>query len=212
MFFMFFIIVVIVSISGCTTSSSPSQTGEKQTQAITSIVQTAAPTQGTMSMIVPSTTTMVSTTIPAKDTSTPAYTIRVEESNASFFTFSPGWRYRDRSGASGGSVAVTNYGAQGFTNIKVDVKFSGTGIALIHGTMPYGAIADVVIDGKNYPSIDMYANMEKPATSVIAADLENKEHILTISPSANHNPSVTLPPDQKNAIITVDAVEITRPV
>jgi hypothetical protein len=204
-FLLFVIMVMILLTSGCTTTPSPSQTGQQQTQLVTPTIETPASTQGTMSMIVPIATTSV------KDTPASMNTIKVEESNLSVFTFSPGWRYRDVPVASGGSFAVTNYGAYGFNNIKVDIKFSGTSIALLYRTMSFGGIADIMIDGKKYPSIDMYSNIEKAATSIIATDLENTQHILTISPSANYNPSVTFTPDVNKAIITVDAVEITRP-
>jgi hypothetical protein len=204
------IIILTACITGC---SSPQGTTivQNNSPTITTLSQTVSPTTTPGTQVTLSPTIIQSATTSVKDTTASMNTVRVEESNLSVFAFSPGWRYRDIPAASGGSFAVTNYGAYGFNNIKVDIKFSGTSIALLYRTMSFGGIADVMIDGKNYPSIDMYSNIEKPATSIIATDLENTQHILTISPSAKYNPSVTFTPDVNKAIITVDAVEITRP-
>lgn len=137
--------------------------------------------------------------------------IRIEETDSAF-VYTPGWISEQNPGASGGSWTVTSRGAYGYTDIKVDIEFSGTGISLVHLVAPFGGIADIKIDGKDYPSVDMYAPRLELRITTIATDLTNSDHILTISPSENSNPAVSLPeggPSQP--VILIDAVEVTVP-
>lgn len=137
--------------------------------------------------------------------------VRIEETDPAF-VYTPGWISEQNPGASGGSWTVTSRGAYGYTDIKVDIEFSGTGISLVHLVAPFGGIADIKIDGEDYPSVDMYAPSTDLRITTIATDLTNSDHILTISPSQDSNPAVSLPeggPSQP--VILIDAVEVTVP-
>lgn len=137
--------------------------------------------------------------------------IKIEETDSSF-VFTQGWKSEHMHEASGDTWALTYHNAFDYTNIKVDIKFNGTGISLVHILIPFGGIANIKIDGKDYPDIDMYAPYAELKTTIIATELTNSEHILTISPSIDSNPDVTLPEgDPPKPIIVVDAVNVFAP-
>lgn len=138
-------------------------------------------------------------------------TIRMEDMA---FVYSSGWKTEQNEDASGGSWSLTGYGADGYTNIKVDIKFRGTGVSLVHLVAPFGGIANIKIDGKDYPSIDMYAPTTQLETTTIATDLIDADHVLTISPSQDSNPAVTLPTGPEAIpvpLIIIDAIDVIVP-
>ncbi len=95
---------------------------------------------------------------------------------------------------------------------KVDIKFKGTGGSLVHVVAPFGGIADIKIDGKDYPRIDMYAPTIQFKTTSIGTDLTYSDHVLTISPSYDNNPAASVPPGgPAKPIIVVDAIDIIVP-
>lgn len=137
--------------------------------------------------------------------------IRIEDTDPAF-VYSPGWKTEQNEGASGGSWVVTHLGAMGYSNQKVDIKFKGTGVSLVYLAAPFGGIADIKIDGKDYPRIDTYALTNQFKTTNIATDLTNSEHILTISPSPDSNPAVSLPPGgPTKPLIVIDAIDVIAP-
>jgi hypothetical protein len=100
----------------------------------------------------------------------------------------------------------------GYQNQKVDIKFKGTGISIVHLVAPSGGIANIKIDGKDYPRIDMYAPTLQLKTTSIATDLTNSDHVLTISPSPDSNPAVSLPAGgPTKPVIVIDAIDIIVP-
>ena len=88
----------------------------------------------------------------------------------------------------------------------MSVSFTGTGVALIYATGPDGGTANMELDGKGYPDIDMYSPIpEKSVNRTIASGLENTRHTLTITVSSSRNPL------SSNYVVVVDAVEIIQP-
>lgn len=137
--------------------------------------------------------------------------IRIEETDPAF-VYSPGWKSEQNTGASGGSWVMTGYGIYGYTDIKVEISFKGTGVSLVHAVGPWGGMALLKIDGKDYPSIDMYAPIIEKKITSIATDLADAYHILTIRPSKDSNPAVSLPPGGPPIpIIVIDAIDIIVP-
>ena len=137
--------------------------------------------------------------------------VRIEESSPAF-VYTPGWKSEQNEGASGGSWTMTHLGAYGYDSQKVDVKFKGTGVSLVYLVGSFGGIADIKIDEKDYPSIDMYAPANALKVTSIATDLTNTDHILTISPSKDSNPSVSLPSGgPTKPVICVDAIDVIVP-
>lgn len=67
-------------------------------------------------------------------------------------------------------------------------------------------IAHIKIDGISYPDIDMYFPTPGYRTTVIAKDLLNTKHTLSIITSASKNPAA------KYTAIDIDAVEVTVPL
>lgn len=123
---------------------------------------------------------------------------RIEETHSSF-TYSLGWE--SQSNASGGTWKISET-----VGSRVAVSFTGTGVALLYSASPEGGIANIDLDGKGYPDIDMYSPVpESGINRTIASGLENTRHILTITVSSNKNPS------SSNSMVVVDAVEITQP-
>jgi len=102
---------------------------------------------------------------------------------------------------SGGTAKGTGSGAD-----NVEITFSGTGIALIHLTAPSTGIAQVKIDGVSYDDIDMYSSDTVfQVKTVIATDLTNTQHVLTIICSGQKNPAST-----RHGIL-IDAVDVSAP-
>ncbi|WAC04902.1 MAG: hypothetical protein OS112_10690 [Methanoregula sp.] len=138
-------------------------------------------------------------------------TIRVEESDP-MIVYSPGWKNEQNNQASGGTWTLTGYGSYGYNNIKMTLTFNGTGIALVYLAAPFGGTAEVTLDGKTLPSIDMYSNNAAIKTVPIAAGLPDGVHTLVVSPAKNSNTAVVLPQSgAQMPLITIDAVEVARP-
>jgi hypothetical protein len=192
------ILPVVLIIGSCTTSA-PSPLPPSETPPTTTLPEPEPETES------------VSPT-----TSAPSYeTIHIEETDPSF-EFSDGWRKEKDERASGGSWAISFRGYSNVNIPKVDIKFRGTGISLVHVTGPFCGIADVKIDGKDYPSIDAYAANPQNTITSIATDLTYDDHIMTISPSWKSNPAADVTtaepkPGPPKPIIYVDAVEIIVP-
>lgn len=140
-----------------------------------------------------------------------AKTIRIEDTDPAF-VYSPGWKTEQNEGASSGSWTMTHLGAYGYADQKVDVKFKGTGVSLVYLVGHFGGIADIKIGGKDYPRIDMYAPTTELKVTSIATDLTNTDHILTISPSKDSNPSASLPSGgPTKPMICIDAIDVIAP-
>ncbi len=123
---------------------------------------------------------------------------RIEETHSSF-TYSLGWE-------SMGNASPGTWKVSGKAGSRVAVSFTGTGVALLYAASPEGGIANIELDGKGYPDIDMYSPVPESAINrTIASGLENTIHTLTITVSSNRNPS------SSNSMVIVDAVEITQP-
>lgn len=127
---------------------------------------------------------------------------RVEETDPSF-VWTGRWDACEDPNLSGGSGKVAFIGS----GAKVDITFTGTGVALIYGTYQAGPIVNVWIDGGPYPDIDMYSpNVRCQVKKVIATNLANTQHMLTIAVSDTKNPEAS---DGGQALI--DAIEIYTP-
>lgn len=123
---------------------------------------------------------------------------RIEETHSSF-TYGVGWE--SMSNASGGT-----WKKSGTSGSQVSVSFIGTGVALIYAASPEGGIANIELDGKDYPDIDMYSQVaESGLNRTIVKGLENTQHSLTIKVSSTRNPS------SSNSVVVVDAVVVTQP-
>lgn len=122
---------------------------------------------------------------------------RIEETHSSF-TYGVGWE--SISNASGG-----NSKESGTSGSRVSVSFTGTSVALIYSASSEGGMANIDLDGKGYPDIDMYSPVpESGIKKTIANGLENTQHTLTITVSSTRNPS------SSNSVVVVDAVEVTQ--
>lgn len=107
------------------------------------------------------------------------------------------------SNLSGGTIKLVTSGT---TPCKVDITFTGTGIALIYFTHPSYGIATVEIDGVSYDNIDMYSpdlTLTFQVKTVIATDLTNTQHVLTVTRSGTKNPAAA------HWQINVDAVDVS---
>lgn len=126
-------------------------------------------------------------------------TERREETDSSF-TWTLGWESQRNANASGGTWKVS-----GTPGSRVSVDFIGTGAALLYATSPQGGIANIELDGKNYPDIDMYSPTPVTGASrTIASDLGNTPHTLVITVSGTRNPA------SSGNLVVVDAVGITN--
>lgn len=130
---------------------------------------------------------------------------RVEETDPSF-VWTGSWESEENPLVSGGTFTGTSS-----LGDKVDITFTGTGIALIYATTDVLGIANVVIDGVLYDNIDMYSpgpapeNVVFQVKKVIATGLTNTRHVLTINCSGTKNPA------SRNYTIVVDAVDVYTP-
>ncbi len=114
--------------------------------------------------------------------------------------------YEEQTGApgnfSGGTIKIAA-GSDPSPGSKVDITFTGTGVALIYTTTFAGGIATVEIDGVSYDNIDMYLpDVTFQVKKVIATDLDNAQHVLTITRSGTKNPA------SGHYQIIVDAVDV----
>lgn len=105
---------------------------------------------------------------------------------------------------SGGTTKVTR-SSDPSPGTKVDITFTGTGIALIYATWNLG-IVSVEIDNIPYDNIDMYSpDMVYQVKKVIATDLTNTQHVLTIICLGTKNPA------SASHGIFIDAVDVYAP-
>lgn len=124
---------------------------------------------------------------------------RREETDSSF-TWTLGWESRQDTNASGGTWKVS-----GIPGSRVNVVFIGSGAALLYAAGSQGGIANIELDGKSYPDIDMYSPIPVSGTSkTIASGLGNTPHTLVITVSGTRNP------ESSNSLVVVDAVGITQ--
>ncbi len=142
---------------------------------------------------------------------------RVEETDSSFTwteVFPDNWAsmtnalYEELTGTpgniSGGTMKMATAGAGPGT--KVDITFTGMGVALIYATTDHGGIATVEIDGVSYDNIDFYSpDVTFQVKEVIATDLDNAQHVLTITRSGTKNPA------SGHYHLLVDAVDVYTP-
>lgn len=171
--------IVVVLISGCVQEKAPTKPTETVTQTPTEI-PTMQPT----------------TTIPP----TPAFVLQKVEETDSSFVWSGQWQTEQNPGANGGSWKTSTS-----TGAKVDITFNGTEITLLYAKLPGNGIASVKIDGVPYPDIDMYSQTPTLGKKVIASNLTNANHLLTITVTSKRNPAAD------NNVIIVDAIEATVP-
>lgn len=141
-------------------------------------------------------TNQPNTTIPP----TPSFYLeKIEETDSSFVWYGK-WQTEQNSGASGGTWKTsTSIGA------KVNITFTGTGVTLYYIELPGMGIAAVEIDGVSYPEIDMYFSTPNLAKKIIATNLINANHVMTITVTGKRNSAAD------NDAILVDAVEVTIP-
>ena len=149
-------------------------------------------------------------------------TIRIEESDPSF-EYTGNWVFRKGPEDIVGSFAVTHLGIYGSNpNQKVDIKFKGTGVSIVHHIAPFCGIMDIKIDGEVYPSLDTYSENVRIKTTTIATDLTYDDHILTVIPSENSNPAADIhtidqlgpskpPKAPSNPTISIVAIEVIVP-
>ncbi len=163
---------------------------------------------------------------------------RVEETDPSFVwteIASDNWAsmtndlYEELTGTpgniSGGTMKMATVGTGPGT--KVDITFTGMGVALIYTTTDHGGIATVEIDNVSYDNIDFYSSdVTFQVKEVIATDLDNTQHVLTITRSGTKNPAsghyhllvdavdvYTQPPATfSNFVISPATVELGQPV
>ncbi len=124
----------------------------------------------------------------------------LREETESSFTWTLGWESRQDTNASGGTWKVS-----GTPGSRVSVVFIGTGAKLLYAASPQGGIANIELDGKSYPDIDMYSPAPVSGISrTIASGLGNTPHTLVITVSGTRNPAAS------NSLVVVDALEVTR--
>lgn len=121
----------------------------------------------------------------------------VEETDPSF-VWTGAWELVEHPDASGGS-----YKRSVGDLSKVDITFTGTGIALIYVTDNAGGVAEVRIDGTSIQEIPMNSLVTvTQVKKIIATNLANTQHVMTIE---------FIGPLSVGYHITVDAVEIYTP-
>jgi len=128
------------------------------------------------------------------------------EDTAAAFSWEGSWEKQDNPGASGGSWHATPpQGQPPMPGAKAMVTFTGTQVSLICVTAPHCGIADISIDGTDYPAIDMYsAETKVKVKKVIATNLSEGQHVLTITASDRKNPA------SAGYVIAIDAIEVTE--
>ncbi|MEA3401846.1 MAG: exo-alpha-sialidase, partial [Armatimonadota bacterium] len=62
------------------------------------------------------------------------------------------------------------------------VRFTGTGVVLVHGRRPDGHLLRVTIDSDEYAPVETRGAEQFPVRSVVAVDLQAGEHELTVAP------------------------------
>lgn len=138
---------------------------------------------------------------------------RVEETDPSFvWTGSPEENWASITNAqieeatgmtsnlSGGTAKIVTSGT---LPCKADITFTGTGVALIYFTHPAYGIATVEIDNVFYDNIDMYSSdLIFQVKTVIATDLDNTQHVLTVTRSGTKNPA------SAHWQISIDAIDV----
>ncbi len=85
---------------------------------------------------------------------------------------------------------------------KTEVAFKGSEVMLVTMTCEDCGIANVMVDGAPYPNIDTYGQPGVQVRKLVAKDLANSRHVLTVACSGDKNPS------SKNNVVYVDAIDI----
>ena len=138
---------------------------------------------------------------------------RVEETDSSFvWTGSPEENWASITNAQIGEATGTTSNLSGGTAkivtsgtlpCKADITFTGTGVALIYFTHTAYGIATVEIDNVSYDNIDMYSsNLTFQVKKVMATDLDNTQHVLTVTRSGTKNPAA------QHWQINIDAIDV----
>lgn len=122
---------------------------------------------------------------------------RIEETDESF-AWSGRWESDSGECYSGG----TRMGSEQ-RGARVNVRFSGTAVALIYFAHPHHGIAGTSIDGVPYADIDMYAPEAGCQTArLIATGLDPTEHVLTITVTGRKNVA------SAGVYIVIDAINV----
>jgi len=136
----------------------------------------------------------------------PTSITKIIEDTDPAFVWEGGWEVQDNPGASGGTWTVVLPPEQAATfDAKVHITFTGTEVALRYISVPHGGRLGVNIDGVDFPSIDMYSVEVELKITQIATDLDNTEHVLTLTHLNERNSLST------GYAVVVDAIEVTRP-
>ena len=143
---------------------------------------------------------------PASDTGPRGLDIRPIDDADPSITWGGKWEVQENPGASGGTLtAAPPEGSAATFDASITLNFTGTVTSIRHIAAPYCGRMSVCIDGVDYPPIDMYSAEPEMKTTVIAHDLENKEHILVLSHINEKNSAST------NYVVGIDVIEVTRP-
>ena len=96
------------------------------------------------------------------------------------------WAGTTTSSANGGS-----YRKSTAASARVSLTFTGTGVDWIAAKGPSYGIADVVIDGIDRGTVDLYAASQKWNVVISYTGLSSGTHTIAIKPTGKHNPSST---------------------
>ena len=136
----------------------------------------------------------------------PATVVKIIEDNDPSLVWQGDWEVQQNPGASGGTwTATPPEGKAANFKAKVNITFTGTGVALRHVSFPHGGRLGVSIDGASYPAIDMYTKGIAIKEVEIATDLENTEHVLELTHLHERNSLST------GYAIAIDTIQVTRP-
>ena len=128
------------------------------------------------------------------------------EDNDSSFSWAGNWEMQNNQGASGGTWHATPPQGQAFTpGAKATVTFTGTGVSLVYVSASHCGIVDINIDGTSYGKVDMYSpDTKTKVKKVIATNLSEGQHVITITATDSKNPSST------GNVVAIDAIEVTE--
>lgn len=152
-----------------------------------------------------------STVISPSTTESPKLTTTLIQETDPSFKISDKCEIQKNSGASGGSwLACPTEGKPPAPGAKISVDFTGTSVSVLHITAPFGGIAKVQIDGKDYHEIDTYSkDIAVQVRTEIASGLPNTNHTLTFEIANKKNPLSGQP--NEAGLISIDAIEVMRP-
>ena len=136
----------------------------------------------------------------------PATVVKIIEDNDPSLVWQGDWEVQENPGASGGTWTATPPEGKAATfNAKMTITFTGTGVALRHISFPHGGRLGASIDVVSYPDIDMYSADIEIKTTEIAKDLDNTEHVLTLTHLNERNAL------SNGYAVVIDSIEVTRP-